>query len=126
MKKTVLTIFTSLVLGTTFSNVELFKANSSQIEQVTNETISFSVNGNAACKSQIETIITSIDGVVSATWNASTKIITIEFNTELVRKDRFFLELAEGGYDNQELRAKNAKYDLLSADCKYNREPEKE
>lgn len=88
------------------------------------ETISFKVSGTAACEAQIESIITNVVGVSSASWDATTQIITITFETETVRKDRFFVVLAEGGYDNQELHAKKANYDALPAACKYVRNPE--
>lgn len=90
------------------------------------ETTSFKVNGTAACEAQIETLITSLDGVTSATWDATTKIITIIFDNETIKKDRFYVTLAEGGYDNQELHAKKAHYDELPAACKYVREAEKD
>lgn len=90
------------------------------------ETTSFSVNGTTACEAQIETLITSLDGVTSATWDATTKIITIVFDNETIKKDRFYVALAEGGYDNQELHAKKANYEALPATCKYVREAEKD
>ncbi len=88
------------------------------------ETITFKVNGTAACEAQIENLITSVVGVSSASWDATSQIITITFETETVRKDRFYIVLAEGGYDNQELHAKKANYDALPAACKYVRNPE--
>ena len=90
----------------------------------TSETVSFKVNGTAACEAQIETLITSLEGVTSATWDATTKIITIVFENETIKKDRFFVALAQGGYDNQELHAKKGNYDALPAACKYTREVE--
>lgn len=90
----------------------------------TSETITFKVNGTAACEAQIELIITSIDGVTSAQWDAATKMITIVFDNETIKKDRFYVALAEGGYDNQELHAKKNHYEELPAACKYTREPE--
>ncbi|GEM_PF-1892149 len=88
------------------------------------ETITFKVNGTTACEAQIETLITSLDGVTSATWDATTKIITIVFDNETIKKDRFYVTLAEGGYDNQELHAKKGHYDELPTACKYVREVE--
>lgn len=90
------------------------------------ETITFKVNGQAACKNQIETLITGIDGVSSAVWDATTHKITIVYDSAVVKKDRFYVTLAEGGYDNEQLHAKKNNYDALSAECKYVREPEKD
>ena len=88
------------------------------------ETITFKVNGTVACEAQIETIITSLDGVSSAQWDPTTKIITIVYDNETIKKDRFYVALAEEGYDNQELHAKKANYEALPSACKYVREPE--
>jgi hypothetical protein len=90
------------------------------------ETITFKVNGTAACELQIETLITSIDGVVSAEWDATTQIMTVVFNAETIKKDRFYIVLAEGGYDNQGLHAKKGNYEALAEACKYTREIEKD
>ena len=100
--------------------IGLFSFNSN----ATSETTSFKVNGTAACEAQIETIITSLDGVTSAQWDATTHIITIVFDNETIKKDRFYVALAEQGYDNQELHAKKSNYEALPAACKYVREPE--
>lgn len=88
------------------------------------ETISFKVNGTAACEANIEALITGLDGVSSASWDASSKIITIVYDSQTIKKDRFYVALAEGGYDNQELHAKKGNYDALSEACKYIREAE--
>lgn len=83
------------------------------------ETTTFFVNGNTSCEEQIELVITNIDGVTSASWDATSKMITIVFENQTIQKDRFFVALAESGYDNQELQAKKYNYDKLSEACKY-------
>lgn len=65
-----------------------------------NETITFKVNGKAACKTQIEALVMSVQGVKSAVWNATTKKITIVFNSTVLDRDGFYVILAEGGYDS--------------------------
>ena len=88
------------------------------------ETITFKVNGTSACESQIENIVSNLEGVTSADWNPSTQIITVVFDTDTIKKEYFYFELAKGGYDNQGLRAKEVYYNALPDACKYTREPE--
>jgi hypothetical protein len=124
MKKITLTVISMFALNTGFSsNIGLQNLNQS-ITKLSNETITFKVSGNVACKSQIESIITSIEGVVSAVWDANTKMMTVIFDSGTVKKDRFYVALAEGGYDNQELHAKSINYEELPAACRYTREAE--
>ena len=114
MKKLIL-VFSTMLLMLGFTTI--VKAD---------ETITFKVNGNAACKTQIEALVTGVQGVTSAVWDATAQKITIVFNSTTVNKDKFYVVLAEGGYDNEELHAKTSKYDALSAECKYTREAEKD
>lgn len=89
-------------------------------------TITFKVNGNAACKSNIEALLLNeeIQGITSAVWDATTHNITIVYNSSILKEDILYYYLAEGGYDTEKLRAKNTNYDLLSQECKYQREPD--
>lgn len=89
-------------------------------------TISFKVNGTAACESNIETALTSQAGVISATWNSSNKQMTVVFKTAQVKTSDLHSFLAMAGYDTSELRAKQGVYDALPASCKYTREAETE
>lgn len=124
MKKLTLTVLSSMMLGCYGFSAGIVLDHSVSVAVELSETLTFKVNGTEACKAQIENIVMSIEGVTSASWNATTKIITIEYNPETVKKDRFYVALAEGGYDNQGLHAKKANYDELDAACKYVREPE--
>lgn len=124
MKKLILTFASILSIGLGYSSNTSNSFSKVSIVSLTDETVSFKVSGTTACKSQIETIITSLDGVKSANWDADSKIITIVFDAGTVKKDRFFVALAEGGYDNQELHAKKSNYEELPAACKYTREAE--
>lgn len=88
------------------------------------ETVTFKVNGTTACEAQIENIVSNLEGVTSADWDPTTQIITVVFDTDTIKKEYFYFELAKGGYDNQGLRAKQIYYDALPEACKYTREPE--
>lgn len=89
-------------------------------------TVTFMVNGTSACKSNIEAVVSSQTGVISAVWNSSTKQMTVVFKAAQIKSSDLNSFLALAGYDNSELRAKQAAYDALSASCQYTREPESE
>ena len=89
-------------------------------------TIVFKVNGTAACETTIETTISSHAGVISANWDATTKMITIRYIAGQYQNVDFYAFLALAGYDTVELRAKQPVYDALPAECKYTRDPETE
>jgi hypothetical protein len=84
-------------------------------------TVTFAVNGNAACKSSIESALTSNSGVVSAIWDASSQTITVTFHTSSLQITDLYPLLANAGYDNAELRAKDAIYAALPTACQYTR-----
>jgi hypothetical protein len=88
--------------------------------------ISFAVNGNASCKSSIEGSVTANAGVLSASWDATSKIITISYISSQIKKSDLYTFLALAGYDNAELRAKDAVYAALPANCQYTRDPDNE
>ena len=94
----------------------------------TNDTvnISFKVNGTAACKTNIESTVSGQVGVLSAVWNATTKMITLKFISTKIQLSELYAKIAEAGYDNAELRAKQGMYDALPGECKYTRDAESE
>ncbi len=87
---------------------------------------SFKVNGNVACKTSIEASISGKLGVISVSWDATTKMITVKHISATIPAADIHAYLAMAGYDTSELRAKPAKYDALSSECKYTRDPETE
>lgn len=88
--------------------------------------VSFKVNGTGQSKADIETTLTSKPGVISATWVQSTKMVTVKYLSPQLQKTDLYRFLADVGYDTEELRAKNEKYNGLSSDKKYTRDPETE
>ena len=83
----------------------------------------FRVNGNATCKSNIESAINTKTGVLSASWDASTKTITVNYVASQVQLSDLYTSIAVAGYDTAVIRAKQVEYDALSSDCKYTRDP---
>jgi len=89
-------------------------------------TVTFKVNGNAACESSIEGVLTGKAGVISTNWDPSTKNVTVKFLPAQIQQSDLYTYFALAGYDNAELRAKQPAYDALSQDCKYTRDPDHE
>ena len=86
--------------------------------------LTFKVNGTSSCKANIESALSSLEGVISASWDASSKNITVKYLSTKVQPSDMHSQLALAGYDTSELRAKQNAYDALSNDCKYTRDPE--
>jgi hypothetical protein len=109
-----------IVMFTTIGFTTMAKTTTSDV------TITFQVNGNAACKSNIEALLLNDDvqGITSAVWDTTTHNITIIYNPSILKEDILYFYIAEGGYDTEKLRAKNTHYDVLPTECKYEREPD--
>jgi hypothetical protein len=112
--------FISEIKASTFSGSKLKLTPGDTITE------SFSVNGTAACKSSIEGAVTANAGVLSASWDAASKTITISYLSGQVKKFDLYTLLALAGYDNAELRAKDAAYAALPSNCQYTRDPDNE
>jgi len=84
-------------------------------------TKSFAVNGNGSCKSTIESTLTSNSGVISASWDSTAKVITVTFVWSTIKKSQLCRLLANAGYDNAQVRTKDATYAALPAACQYTR-----
>ena len=88
-------------------------------------TATFKVNGNGVNKNDIESILSGKTGIISATWEASSKSVTIKYLSAKVKLSDLHSYFALAGYDTSELRAKQSAYDALPPDKKYTRDPEK-
>ena len=86
-------------------------------------TKSFAVAGKGACKSSIEGALTTNAGVLSASWDSTTQIITVTFIKHIIKKTHLHRLLASAGYDNANARAKDDIYAALPAACQYTRLP---
>src|SRR3974377_923458 len=74
-------------------------------------TATFKVNGNGTCKTAIESVVSTIAGVLSVSWDAVSKNITVKYLTSKVQVSDLHSGLALAGYDTAVLRAKQAAYD---------------
>ena len=85
---------------------------------------SFLVYGNCGmCESKIEGAAKSLDGVVSANWNADTKKMKVVYYSPKTDLETIKKEIAKVGYDTNEFRADDEVYNNLHKCCKYDRPP---
>ena len=74
------------------------------IQNVMHET--FEVSGNCGmCKDRIENAANSVKGVLSASWDISTKKIHIEYNSSIITPDDVQKAIADAGHDNGKYKA---------------------
>lgn len=71
-------------------------------------TATFKVNGNGINKNDIESIIKDKEGIISATWEPSTKMVTVTYLSKKVKVSDIHSYFVSAGYDTSELRAKQA------------------
>jgi Cu(I)/Ag(I) efflux system membrane fusion protein len=92
--------------------------NTQAIQNVMHET--FEVSGNCGmCRDRIENAANAIKGVLSASWDISTKKIQIEYNSSTITLDDVQKAIAEAGHDNGKYKASDEVYDKLPECCLY-------
>ncbi len=126
MKTFLINIFLFSILNTGISKANTFVSASLGMEESDTVTVSFKVNGTTACKANIESVLTGKAGVLSVIWDSGTKQVTIKFIPAAIPLSDIHSFFALAGYDTSDIRAKNGAYDALSADCKYQRDPDTE
>ncbi|MBE2188171.1 MAG: heavy-metal-associated domain-containing protein [Desulfobulbaceae bacterium] len=81
----------------------------------------FIVYGNCdMCEARIEKAA-KIDGVKSADWDQSTKMLTVEYDTEIVELKKIHESIAAVGHDTELAKASDSVYAKLHKCCKYDR-----
>ena len=85
-------------------------------------TTTFKVYGVCGmCKRTIEGALNSEKGINSASWNVSSKMVTVTYDEKAISVDDMKAKIAAVGYDSDTHRAKDEVYDNLHACCKYER-----
>ncbi len=108
MKTTFLILALLLIAGTTavFSQVQT--------------TEKFSVKGNCGlCKTRIQNVALSVDGVKKAIWNKETQILEVTFEPAKTNADKIQFVIAGLGHDTEKHKAAPEDYNKLPACCKY-------
>ncbi|MBI3257973.1 MAG: heavy-metal-associated domain-containing protein [Ignavibacteriae bacterium] len=85
------------------------------------KTETFKVWGNCGmCKKTIEKAVNK-EGIVSAEWNKTTKIITVMYDSTQTSLDQIQTKIADAGYDNVGHIAHDDDYSKLNKCCRYER-----
>lgn len=80
------------------------------------------VKGNCGmCKSRIEKAALSLEGVSSASWDALTQSLELEFDDSEVSLLEIEKAIAKAGHDSENAKADDKVYDNLHGCCKYDR-----
>jgi copper chaperone CopZ len=79
----------------------------------------FKVSGNCEmCEMRIEAAA-KIKGVLSASWNADTQILTVKFDPEKVTLEAIQQKIAKAGHDTESFKATENVYKSLPKCCQY-------
>jgi mercuric ion binding protein len=73
-----------------------------------------------SCKRRIENSL-KIDGIISASWNVDTKVLTVEYDDKRLNTDKIEQLLSSAGHDTEKFRATDKAYNALPACCHYTR-----
>ena len=85
----------------------------------TDSTITFKVHGLCEqCKKRIENAVKG-KGVITADWNMSTKMLTLEFNLSAVSLNRIQKRILAVGHDVENMKATDETYNSLPSCCRY-------
>ena len=72
------------------------------------------------CQASIEKA-SKVDGVSKASWDKTTKILTLVYDPSKVKSDNIQKKIAAVGYDTEKYKADDKVYAKLNACCKYER-----
>lgn len=80
----------------------------------------FSVGGNCEmCQSRITKAAKAVPGVVTASWNKSTKKCSVVFDDSKTNVGKVQKAIAAAGHDAGNAKASTAAYNKLPSCCKY-------
>ena len=100
-----------------------FYASDSLLANQIKDTV-ISVQGNCkSCKKTIESAVKSLDGIQKASWNTSTKKLSITFDQSIISLQKIEDKIAASGYDTDNVKATEESYNSLHSCCKYQRRP---
>ena len=96
------------------------KAVATQTQNASVQKISLAVQGACEmCKMKIESTAKAIEGVKTAEWNLTTKILNAEFDPGKTSQSAISKAIAAVGYDTEMDRANDIVYNSLPGCCKY-------
>ncbi len=84
------------------------------------ESATFKVFGNCElCKSRIESTLLKNSTIQSATWDVSTKMLTVVYNPHAITLEAIHKLMADAGHDTDKLTADDKVYKKIASCCKY-------
>jgi Cu(I)/Ag(I) efflux system membrane fusion protein len=94
--------------------------NTAQMQNAAVQKMSLAVQGACEmCKMKIESTAKAIDGVKSAEWSLSAKILNVEYDPNKTSRSAISKAIAAVGYDTEMDRASDLVYNALPGCCKY-------
>jgi Cu(I)/Ag(I) efflux system membrane fusion protein len=82
--------------------------------------IAFGVSGNCEmCKERIEKAALSLQGVKSASWDVTLKIVQVEYDNKELQPADIHKAIAEAGHDTEQVKADDETYKALPECCLY-------
>lgn len=88
-------------------------------QTTTSKTEKIKVSGMCGmCKTRIEKAA-KIEGVSSAEWDKSTKVLTLVYNPSVVKSEDVQKKIAAVGHDTEKFKADDKTYNGLPGCCKY-------
>ena len=95
--------------------------NNMQTDMASIKTEIFKVWGNCGmCKKTIEASLKT-DGIATANWDRTTKVISVSYNPEKITIDDIQKKIAAVGYDTEKYRGDDKAYNNLPGCCQYER-----
>jgi mercuric ion binding protein len=93
--------------------------NNTSAQTATSKTDKIKVSGNCGmCKERIEKAV-KVDGVTKADWDKSTKILTVSYNSSVIKNEEIQKKVAAVGHDTEKFKADDKTYNSLHSCCKY-------
>lgn len=93
----------------------------SKMDMTSTKTETIKVWGECeTCQASIEKA-SKVDGVSKASWDKTTKLLTLVYDPSKVKSDDIQKKIAAVGYDTEKYKAEDKVYAKLNACCKYAR-----
>ncbi len=74
------------------------------------------------CENRIETAVKSLDGITSAQWDKSNKILTVSYDDKKTTSQKVQTSVAMAGHDTEMFSASESGYSNLPGCCQYKRD----
>lgn len=119
--KTLKIIVVSIIVTLLGSNSYAQMHDHSKMAMATTKTETIKVWGNCeTCQARIEKTA-KVDGVDKASWDKTTKLLTLVYDPSAVKSDDIQKKIAAVGHDTEKYKADDKTYAKLPGCCQYER-----